>query len=472
MGRKPVASLTRVASISHTCALSRDPDQAPRHARVSRLAFSRPSVINQSLINISLYKDNRCWSRIRLERSGTRLHSSEGIPRDGSGMIAPGDEPFHAPGAPNQMLFPSFDEPVDWDSTTNDAFVETLLMGTLPSGSQLGLSLAVYPDISATYNIDGCLGTQDNQDGREVGAGGGLGLPCPSGHEDDQTKRILGDGSRHGSNDKLVAEEDGSPRGSSKSQQTLVGMSHEVRLQSLGLKAQNSNVPHSPRPVRKRSLPRRLADPNMTTTLPSVTALRYAGAVAARQRAYNSATCHSHTLHQTVSVDQVSSGPASTMGNSAQSQNNPDAGRKMWSATEKKRRQDARPEMVVSSKQHCGARVLTTRIDSKARPSFADLVGCGVMVPGTHTFFVGQAPVVAEVCEDGTIQYQGMRFRAVSKFALTVLRGRNPARQSCDGWKEMSWNGEKLDKLRARVAECLPLTDSPEPTLRDSGMPL
>ena len=48
----------------------------------------------------------------------------------------------------------------------------------------------------------------------------------------------------------------------------------------------------------------------------------------------------------------------------------------------------------------------------------------------------------------GAIRYAGARFRAISKFALVVLRERNPTRQSCDGWKEVAWNGEKLDVLR------------------------
>jgi hypothetical protein len=347
-------------------------------------------------------------------------------------MIEPGDEPFSAP-ASNQLLFPSFDDPVGWDSTTNDAFVQTL-MGTLPSGSQVGLNLAVYPDLSANCDVDGCVGTED------------------------APKVLLGNGSRHGSNDKLVGEDNDSPRGSSKSQQTLVGLRHGRveepgrealwRVESMGLKARNANAPHSPRPVRKRSLPKRLADSNMTTQLPAaVTALRHAGAGAARQQADNIPAWHSQTHLQILSGDQVSSGPTSTLGTSAQSQNNPGA------VLSTKRKQDVMSEIVDCGKHHCGEIAATTRNESRARarPSFADLVRQGVMRPGEHTFCIGQAPVVAEVCEDGTILYLGTRFRAVSKFALTVLRARNPARQSCEGWKEMSWNGEKLDKIRARM---------------------
>jgi hypothetical protein len=57
----------------------------------------------------------------------------------------------------------------------------------------------------------------------------------------------------------------------------------------------------------------------------------------------------------------------------------------------------------------------------------------------------------------GGIRYAGSRFRAISKFALVVLRERNPSRQSCDGWKEVAWNGEKLDLLRCAVLRCATL---------------
>lgn len=93
-------------------------------------------------------------------------------------------------------------------------------------------------------------------------------------------------------------------------------------------------------------------------------------------------------------------------------------------------------------------RATSARTELKGRPSFAELVSSGIMNSGLHKFSVGHVEVTATVGQDGAIHYDGSRYRAVSKFALTVLRVRNPARQSCDGWKEVSWNGEKLDKLR------------------------
>jgi len=98
-------------------------------------------------------------------------------------------------------------------------------------------------------------------------------------------------------------------------------------------------------------------------------------------------------------------------------------------------------------------RATSARHESKGRPSFCELVSTGFMKPGPHKFSVGHVEVSAVVGDDGAINYDGVRYRAVSKFALVVLRERNPSRQSCDGWKEVSWNGEKLDVLRSRVQQ-------------------
>jgi len=96
-------------------------------------------------------------------------------------------------------------------------------------------------------------------------------------------------------------------------------------------------------------------------------------------------------------------------------------------------------------------RATSARHELKGRPSFAEIVEAGFMRPGPHRFNVGNVEVAAAVGEDGAIMYAGIRYRAISKFALVVLRERNPTRQSCDGWKEVAWNGEKLDALRVRV---------------------
>ena len=96
-------------------------------------------------------------------------------------------------------------------------------------------------------------------------------------------------------------------------------------------------------------------------------------------------------------------------------------------------------------------RATSARHESKGRPSFSEIVDAGFMKIGPHRFNVGNVEVAAVVGDDGAIMYAGTRYRAISKFALVVLRERNPTRQSCDGWREVTWNGEKLDALRMRV---------------------
>jgi hypothetical protein len=49
--------------------------------------------------------------------------------------------------------------------------------------------------------------------------------------------------------------------------------------------------------------------------------------------------------------------------------------------------------------------------------------------PGSYRFTVGLQDVAAALEPSGCILYAGARYRAISKFALTVLRERNPARQ-------------------------------------------
>lgn len=65
----------------------------------------------------------------------------------------------------------------------------------------------------------------------------------------------------------------------------------------------------------------------------------------------------------------------------------------------------------------------------KGRPSFAELVESGFMAAGAYRFTVGMQDIHASLEPDGTIVYAGSRYRAISKFALVVLRERNPSRQ-------------------------------------------
>jgi hypothetical protein len=49
--------------------------------------------------------------------------------------------------------------------------------------------------------------------------------------------------------------------------------------------------------------------------------------------------------------------------------------------------------------------------------------------PGHQRFTVGMQDITATLDSDGCIRYNGTRISSISKFALVVLRERNPARQ-------------------------------------------
>lgn len=336
---------------------------------------------------------------------------------DPSGMHADG---FQIP--VDELFGPSIDDA--WDTTLNN-------MDPIGSG-QLGV-LTIFkdlkdlnaPDYTApkfpasndakeTFNTDTDKDTAKGKESRpNLGAAG----------------------SRHGSNDRLEAHDtmNDSPRESLKSQQTAVGVISRAAAQPrLRLAAQRAT-----RPVRTKSLPKRLADANIETTL---------------RKPKNMISTPILTVPQ--QQQQVSS----SMEISAQSDNVSSDKKRKHAAT---RSASVYPydqtsvsmsmsmSMVVSSKQ-------LGRSESRGKPSFAELVAAGIMEPGTHAFQVGShSHVTAEICEDGSILYAGALYRAVSKFALQVLRLRNPSRQSCDGWKEVSWRGQKLEKVREMATENL-----------------
>lgn len=86
---------------------------------------------------------------------------------------------------------------------------------------------------------------------------------------------------------------------------------------------------------------------------------------------------------------------------------------------------------------------------TRGKPTFADLVAAGVFQPGDYEFSVGMVQGVhASVLPTGVIRYNSDEYQSISSFALAAARSRNPARQACDGWKEVRWNGRKLEAWR------------------------
>jgi hypothetical protein len=181
---------------------------------------------------------------------------------------------------------------------------------------------------------------------------------------------------------------------------------------------EGSRVAKRPPSSRNRTLPKRLAD--SVTHLPSARSMP------------------SGPLTKSMSSDQISS---SNIKNSRRGR-----------GKDAKDVNSKNTASRIATKPSQTIRATSAKTELKGRPSFCDLVSTGVMKPGVHKFSVGHVEVTATVGDDGAINYAGSRYRAVSKFALVVLRERNPSRQSCDGWKEVSWNGEKLDVLRSRAS--------------------
>ncbi|KIY95726.1 hypothetical protein MNEG_12234, partial [Monoraphidium neglectum] len=61
--------------------------------------------------------------------------------------------------------------------------------------------------------------------------------------------------------------------------------------------------------------------------------------------------------------------------------------------------------------------------------------------------------VAAEVTPRGTIVFGGEEHGSISSFALAAARGRNPARQACDGWREVRLGGRRMEAWRRAFIE-------------------
>lgn len=86
---------------------------------------------------------------------------------------------------------------------------------------------------------------------------------------------------------------------------------------------------------------------------------------------------------------------------------------------------------------------------ARGKPTFCDLVTAGAFPPGTYEFSVGTVQsVTASVNAGGVITYGSEQYASISSFALAAARSRNPARQACDGWKEVRLAGRKLELWR------------------------
>lgn len=104
------------------------------------------------------------------------------------------------------------------------------------------------------------------------------------------------------------------------------------------------------------------------------------------------------------------------------------------------------------------------RHESTGRTTFADLVHAQLVRTGIQKWTVGhETDIVVTVKPEGppltatnthasvgSILYKGMEYHSISSFALAVIRERNPGRRSCDGWKDVKCEGQRLETIRER----------------------
>jgi hypothetical protein len=99
---------------------------------------------------------------------------------------------------------------------------------------------------------------------------------------------------------------------------------------------------------------------------------------------------------------------------------------------------------------------------ARGKPTFCDLVQAGAFPPGTYEFSVGTVQsVTASVNAAGVIAYGAEQYQSISSFALAAARSRNPARQACDGWKEVRLQGRKLEVWRQAFLNKQPVPEIP-----------
>lgn len=89
--------------------------------------------------------------------------------------------------------------------------------------------------------------------------------------------------------------------------------------------------------------------------------------------------------------------------------------------------------------------------NESGRTTFADVVHAHLVKTGFQKLAVGHHPdVTVNVLPEGSILYKGVVYNSISSFALAVIRERNPGRRSCDGWKDVKYEGQRLEALRKK----------------------
>lgn len=98
---------------------------------------------------------------------------------------------------------------------------------------------------------------------------------------------------------------------------------------------------------------------------------------------------------------------------------------------------------------------ITNAVDSSkttGRPaiSLQQLVEKGILKPGPDQIscsYKGQT-IVANLADDGFIEYEGHRYQSATSFSITFKRTITPSKQGDDGWKSVIYEGKPLEHYR------------------------
>jgi hypothetical protein len=110
---------------------------------------------------------------------------------------------------------------------------------------------------------------------------------------------------------------------------------------------------------------------------------------------------------------------------------------------------------------------LTIAIDSsknsgRASISLLQLIEKGILKPGPDQIscsYKGQT-AVANLTEDGCIEYEGRQYQSATSFSITFKRTITPSKQGDDGWKSVMYGGKPLEYYRRSYRKRLML-DAP-----------
>ncbi|KAL0037779.1 hypothetical protein WJX77_011584 [Trebouxia sp. C0004] len=114
------------------------------------------------------------------------------------------------------------------------------------------------------------------------------------------------------------------------------------------------------------------------------------------------------------------------------------------------------PEEAAVSGGRATQRTPSKQAKTQSNPSnglnqvqMSELVRYGVLPPGRHDFlFKNSRNCEVEVFPDGDILYQGELYDSLARLGKALLEESSTGRQSCNCWRDITWQGDKMETLR------------------------